>query len=150
MAIIENNPIRVAEILLVEDSPTDALLTKEALSNSKLLNRLHLVKDGNQALAFLSRQAPYEAVPRPDLILLDLNLPGISGIEVLQKIKADPSLSLIPVVILTTSTSDQDIIGAYSEHASCYISKPVDLASFTEVIRRAGEFWFAIVTLPPQ
>lgn len=145
----EKTPVQVAEILLVEDSPTDALLTKEALASSKLLNRLHLVKDGAEALAFLRMQAPYQAAPRPDLILLDLNLPGISGIEVLQQIKADPSLSLIPVVVLTTSTADEDIIRAYTEHASCYISKPVDLTSFTEVIRKAGEFWFAIVTLPP-
>lgn len=141
--------LRTAEILLVEDSPTDALLTRKALESSHLSNRMHLVQDGVQALAFLRREPPYTNVPRPDLILLDLNLPRKDGREVLQEIKSDRSLAKIPVVVLTTSRAEADILGAYDLHANCYIVKPVDFDKFVEVIANTKEFWFTLVTLPP-
>lgn len=141
---------KVAEILLVEDSPTDALLTREALASSRLANRLHVVADGVEALAFLRGEGPYSTSPKPDLILLDLNLPRMDGREVLREIRSDPALSLIPVVVLTTSQADTDVVAAYGLRANCFISKPVDFDNFIEVIRRAGEFWFAVVTLPPK
>lgn len=140
---------RTAEILLVEDSPTDAMLTQEALKLSKVFNRLHIVKDGVEAVAFLRRQEPYTAAPRPDLIMLDLNLPRKDGREVLAEIKNDSSLSKIPVVVLTTSADEADILKVYELHANCYIVKPVDFEKFADVIRNTGDFWFALVTLPP-
>lgn len=139
---------RPIEILLVEDSPTDALLTREALEQSKILNQLHHVEDGVEALAFLRGAAPYAGTPRPDLILLDLNLPKKSGIEVLQEIKMDEDLRIIPVVVLTTSKSEEDIVKSYDLHANCYIVKPVDFDKFTAVIQSIREFWFSVVTLP--
>lgn len=138
------------EILLVEDSDADVLMTREALSYSKVLNELNVVPDGVEAMAFLRRQGCYASAPRPDLILLDLNLPRKDGREVLQEIKADPSLSLIPVVILTTSRAEEDILRAYGLHAACYVAKPVDFPGFAEVIRRIESFWFTVVTLPPE
>jgi two-component system response regulator len=140
--------IRPVEILLVEDSPTDALLAKEALEYSKVANQLHFVADGVEALDFLRSQGKYANAPRPDLILLDLNLPKKDGREVLQEIKSDQQLRLIPVVVLTTSTSEADVLKTYGLHANCYIVKPVDFEKFAEVVKAIENFWFVIVTLP--
>ncbi|MEK0179270.1 MAG: response regulator [Oscillatoriales cyanobacterium] len=140
--------VKPREILLVEDSPSDADLAREALSNGKILNNLHLVEDGVEAINFLRKKSPYMEVPRPDLILLDLNLPKKSGVEVLKEIKTDPNLKLIPVLILTTSAAQEDIIKSYSLHANCYITKPVDFLQFTKVVRLIEEFWLAVVKLP--
>jgi chemotaxis family two-component system response regulator Rcp1 len=137
------------EILLVEDSPTDALLTKRALADARLINRLHIVEDGVKALAFLHREPPFAAMPRPDLILLDLNLPKKDGREVLKEIKMDEELKIIPVVVLTTSRAEEDVLRSYRLHANCYITKPVDFDSFTDAILTLEKFWFAVVTLPP-
>ncbi|MCC7377498.1 MAG: response regulator [Verrucomicrobiales bacterium] len=136
------------DILLVEDSPTDALMTREALAFSKILNQLHVVTDGVEALAFLRRQGSYSGAPRPDLILLDLNLPKKTGAEVLREIKADPSLGSIPVVVLSTSQAEEDINRSYGLHASCYITKPVEFPKFAEVVQSIRHFWFSVVTLP--
>lgn len=136
------------EILLVEDNPSDVLLTRETLRDTKLYNRLHIVEDGEQALAFLRREPPFTDVPRPDLILLDLNLPNIDGRELLGLIKQDRELQLIPVVILTTSEADEDILSSYRLHANCYITKPVDLDEFSKVVRAVEDFWFTLVKLP--
>jgi two-component system response regulator len=141
---------RHIEILLVEDSPSDALLTREALRGSKLLNTIHLVDNGVDAIAFLRREGAYAHVPRPDLILLDLNLPKMDGREVLEEIKADDDLRIIPVVVLTSSEAESDILKSYSLHANCYVSKPVEFDKFVTVVRSIREFWFAVVTLPPQ
>lgn len=144
-----SNGIEV-EILLVEDSPGDVRLTREALKNSRFPNRLHVVGDGVEALAFLRRQGPYAATAvRPHLILLDYNLPRKSGHEVLADIKADPDLRRIPVVVLTTSEAEQDIWQAYDLHANCFISKPVDFDVFLDVIRSIEDFWLTTVKLPP-
>jgi two-component system response regulator len=145
----ETKSMKAIEILLVEDSPTDALLTKRALADARLINRLHHVQDGVQALAFLRREPPFAGVPRPDLILLDLNLPKKDGREVLKEIKTDEELKVIPVVVLTTSRAEQDVLRSYRLHANCYITKPVDFDSFTEAISTLEKFWFAVVTLPP-
>ena len=139
-----------AEILLVEDSPSDVLLTREALQTAKVLNNLHVVEDGVEAVAFLRRQGRYAAAPRPHLILLDLNLPRKNGREVLAEIKGDPVLRLIPVVVLTTSKSEEDVLHAYGLHANCYVTKPVDFGSFAAVIRSIERFWFTVVTLPEE
>jgi len=139
---------RAVEILLVEDSPGDVRLTKEALREGKVRNNLHVVTDGVEALAFLRRAEKYAAVPRPDVILLDLNLPKKDGREVLAEIKADDDLRRIPVVILTTSQDERDVLRAYDLHANCYITKPVDLDQFIAVIRSIESFWLTIVTLP--
>ncbi len=136
------------EILLVEDNPGDVRLTKEALRDSKVTTRMHVVFDGVQALAFLHREGEYAAVPRPDLILLDLNLPRKSGREVLAEIKGDDDLRRIPVVILTTSQAEQDIIETYNLHANAYVNKPVDLNQFIKVVKSIEDFWFEIVRLP--
>ena len=141
---------RHIEILLVEDSPSDALLTREALSGFKLLNKLHVVDNGVDAIAFLHREGPFASAPRPDLILLDLNLPRMDGREVLREIKADDDLKIIPVVVLTSSDAEEDILKSYNLHASCYITKPVEFDKFLKVVRSIREFWFAVVTLPPQ
>lgn len=136
------------EILLVEDSPDDVELTLEILKETKFRNKLHIVEDGEAAIAFLRRQGEYASAPRPDLILLDLNLPRKDGREVLAEIKADPVLKLIPVVVLTTSRAEEDVLRAYGHHANCYISKPVDLDQFVKVVRSIESFWLAIVKLP--
>ena len=141
---------RPVEILLVEDSPADVALTEEALLESKLHNNLHVVTDGEAAMAFLRRQDPYEAAPRPDLILLDLNLPKKTGREVLAEIKSDVSLSLIPIVIMTVSKDERDILESYRLHANCYIRKPVKFGEFIEIVKSIEAFWFTIVTLPPN
>jgi CheY-like chemotaxis protein len=138
------------DILLVEDSPTDALITREALSFSKILNQLHVVTDGVEALSFLRRLGPYSGVPRPDLILLDLNLPKKTGAEVLREIKADPALGSIPVVVLSTSQAEEDINRSYGLHANCYITKPVEFAKFADVVQSIRHFWFSVVTLPVE
>lgn len=140
---------RPIEILLVEDSPSDADLTISNLRNSKLTNRVHWVTDGDSAMDYLNQQGEYSDETRPDLILLDLNLPGMSGQEVLEEIKADPSLQRIPVVILTTSDSDADVLRSYELNANCYITKPVDLRQFIHVIQLISDFWLTAVKLPP-
>jgi CheY-like chemotaxis protein len=142
--------IRPVDILLVEDSPSDVALTREALKEAKVLNQLHVVKDGVAALAFLRQQPPYASKPRPDLILLDLNLPKKDGREVLAEIKEDGDLKLIPVVVLTTSRAEEDVIRSYNLHANAYVTKPVDLTQFLEVVRSFEQFWLAVVTLPPK
>jgi chemotaxis family two-component system response regulator Rcp1 len=139
---------RAVEILLVEDSPGDVRLTREALREGKVRNRLHVASDGVEALAFLRREGRHAAAPRPDVILLDLNLPRMDGREVLAALKADPALRRIPVVILTTSQDEQDVLRAYELHANCYITKPVDLDQFIAVIQSIESFWLTIVTLP--
>jgi two-component system, chemotaxis family, response regulator Rcp1 len=148
--MIEIANARPAEILLVEDSPTDALLAKEALKFSKVLNNLHTVMDGVDAIAFLRKEGEYANVPRPDIILLDLNMPRMDGREVLKEIKADEDLKLIPVVVLTTSMDEIDVLKAYGLHANCYIVKPVDFDKFAEVVRTIEIFWLMVVTLPAK
>jgi len=142
--------VKPIDILLVEDNPGDAELAREALEDTKLHNRLHVVDDGEKALAFLRRQAPYAGVPRPDLILLDLNLPRKDGREVLAEIKSDDHLKRIPVVILTTSRAEEDVLKTYNLHANCYISKPIDLNQFMRVVKSIEDFWLSIVVLPPD
>ncbi|MDD5712748.1 MAG: response regulator [Smithellaceae bacterium] len=141
----ESRPI---EILLVEDSPSDAALTIEAIEEGKIVNRLSHVEDGVEAMDYLCRRGKYADAARPDLILLDLNLPRKDGREVLAEIKQDPSLKRIPVVVLTTSRSDRDVLRSYELHANCYIAKPVDFGSFIDVVRTIEQFWLSIVTLP--
>jgi CheY-like chemotaxis protein len=141
---------RPVEILLVEDSPADVALTQEALQDSKLRNNLHVVTDGEAAIAFLRRTGMYASKPMPDLILLDLNLPKKNGREVLAEIKADPILRLIPVVIMTVSQDERDILESYRLHANCYIRKPVKFGEFIEIVKSIESFWFSIVTLPPK
>lgn len=139
---------RIVEILLVEDNPADVRLTKEAFRECKLTNNLNVVENGVEALAFLHREGNYKDVVRPDLILLDLNLPKKDGREVLADIKNDESLMRIPVVVLTTSKAEQDIHKMYELHANCYITKPVDLQKFINVVKAIENFWFMIVKLP--
>ena len=141
--------VRPINILLIEDSPADVRLTREALKEAKVLNALHVVQDGVAALAFLRRQGQYAGSPCPDLILLDLNLPRKDGREVLAEIKADRELMRIPVVVLTTSRAEEDVVRTYNLHANAYITKPVDLKQFLDVIHAIEQFWLAVVTLPP-
>lgn len=136
------------DILLVEDSPSDQLLAREALAEAGIASRLHIVSDGIEAMDFLRRQGRHHDAPRPDLILLDLNLPRKDGREVLSEIKSSEDLKRIPVVVLTTSESEQDVKRAYTLHANCYVAKPVDFEAFKRVIRSIGEFWFRTVRLP--
>lgn len=138
------------EILLVEDNPGDARLMIEALREGKVLNHLSIARDGVEALAFLRREGQHARAPRPDLIMLDLNLPKKDGREVLADIKADAILKSIPVVILTTSQAEQDIVKSYNLHANCYINKPVDLEEFLTVLKSVEDFWLTIVKLPPR
>ena len=137
------------EILLVEDNPGDMRLTKEALKEGKVYNNLHWAKDGVEALEFLRRQGKHANAPRPDIILLDLNLPRKDGREVLSDIKSDPDLSNIPVVVLTTSKAEEDVLRSYELRANCYVTKPVDLEQFMVVVRAIDRFWLTVVTLPP-
>jgi chemotaxis family two-component system response regulator Rcp1 len=139
---------RPAEILLVEDNPGDVRLTVEALRDGKVYSHLTTVEDGEEALAFLRREGRYDRVPRPDLIILDLNLPKRDGREVLAIIKADPIMKRIPVVVLTSSKADQDILRAYDLHVNCYIIKPLDLDRFLTVVKAIEHFWLTIVELP--
>lgn len=147
MSDTEARPI---EILLVEDSPSDTQLTVEALQEAKMRNHLSVVEDGVQAMEFLRHQGKYADAPRPDLIMLDLNLPCKDGREVLSEIKADQGLKTIPVVVLTTSRAEQDVLRAYQLQANCYITKPVDFDQFLEVVRSIESFWLFVVTLPPN
>jgi len=141
--------VRPINILLVEDNPADVRLTREALSEAKVLNTLHVTADGVAALAFLRREGRHADSPRPDLILLDLNLPKKDGREVLAEIKMDDELKLIPVVVLTTSSAEEDVVRTYNLHANAYVTKPVDFKQFLRVIRAIEQFWLAVVTLPP-
>lgn len=137
-------------ILMIEDNPGDVLLTMEALKEVKIRNTVHVAKDGVEGIEFLHRQGQFADAPRPDIILLDLNLPRKDGREVLAEIKADPELRRIPVVILTTSTAEQDVLRTYNLHANCYITKPVDLDQFIAVVQSIESFWFSIVKLAPS
>ena len=143
----ENRPV---EILLVEDNPGDERLTREALKEGKVYSNLHWVKDGVEAMSFLRREGKYADVPRPDIILLDLNLPKKDGREVLQDIKNDDALKRIPVVVLTTSKAEEDVLRTYNLHANCYVTKPVDLEKFIVVVKSIDVFWLTVVTLPPN
>jgi CheY-like chemotaxis protein len=138
------------EILLVDDNPPDVDLTMEALQSGKLHNRISVVGDGIEALAFLRREGQYAHAPRPQLILLDLNMPRMDGRETLAELKKDPDLRSIPVVVLTTSKSEEDIARSYALQCSCYIAKPVDLPRFMEVVRAIEDFWLCVVQLPPR
>lgn len=138
------------EILLVEDNAGDVRLTEEALREGKVKNRLHVARDGVEAVEFLRRQGKHASAPRPDLVLLDLNLPRKDGREVLAEIKNDPELKTLPVVVLTTSSAEADILKTYSLHANCYIQKPVDLDQFVQVVRSIDDFWLTIVRLPKE
>jgi CheY-like chemotaxis protein len=143
----ENRPV---EILLVEDNPGDERLTREALKEGKVYSNLHWVKDGVEAMEFLRREGKYRDVPRPDIILLDLNLPKKDGREVLHDIKNDDALKRIPVVVLTTSKAEEDVLRTYNLHANCYVTKPVDLEKFIVVVKSIDVFWLTVVTLPPN
>jgi CheY-like chemotaxis protein len=142
--------VNLTQILLVEDSPADIRLTQEALRDAKVLNRLHVARDGVEALAFLRGQDPFPDAPRPDLVILDLNIPRVNGKEVLGAMRADPALRGIPVAVLTTSSQEADIVDAYQLGANCYLTKPIDLDQFITVVQTMEEFWLGIVTLPPR
>jgi chemotaxis family two-component system response regulator Rcp1 len=142
--------VQPVEILLVEDNPVDVMMTKEAFCGSRVRNNLHVVEDGEEAMDFLQKRGKYSSAPLPDVILLDLNLPRKDGREVLAEIKADPSLRHIPVIILTTSESEEDIWNSYELQANCFITKPVDMEQFTRTLECIGDFWFAVVQLPTQ
>ncbi len=141
---------RAIEILMVEDNPGDVRLTREALKGSKVWVQLSVVEDGVAALDFLYQRGAHTAAPRPDLILLDLNLPKKDGREVLAAIKSDPALKTIPVVILTTSQAEEDVLRAYKLSANCYVTKPVDFDQFARIVRTIEQFWLIVVTLPPK
>jgi len=142
--------LKPIEILLVEDNPGDIDLIREALESSKIFNTLSVVNDGEQAIAFLRKNGKYTNVQSPDVVLLDLNLPRKSGREVLAEIKSDKDLMRIPVVILTSSRDEEDILKSYNLHANCYITKPMDLNQFVKVVQSIEDFWFTIVKLPPK
>jgi len=142
----EGRPVR---ILLVEDNPADVRLTREAMKEAKVRNELSVAQDGEDALAFLHKQGKHADAKRPDVILLDLNLPRKSGLEVLKEIKEDDELKRIPVVVITSSKAEQDIVRTYNLHANCYVTKPVDLNQFLEVVKSIEDFWLSIVRLPP-
>jgi CheY-like chemotaxis protein len=144
----ERDKPRVVDVLLVEDDAGDILMTREAFEHHKLRNKLHVVNDGEQALQFLRREGGYAGAPRPGLILLDLNLPRRDGMEVLAELKDDPELRVIPVVILTTSQAEEDILRSYALHANAYVSKPVDFERFMDVIRQIDNFFVTVVELP--
>lgn len=147
MANFSGQPI---EILMVEDNPSDVRLTIEAFKDAKVSNRMHVTVDGEDAMAFLRREGGYSESPRPDLILLDLNLPKKNGREVLADIKADPDLKRIPVVVLTTSDDEKDILTAYDLHVNAYVKKPVDLDQFISIVEAVEDFWLTVVKLPPK
>ena len=148
MPMADDAQTRVVDVLLVEDDPGDVLMTREAFEHHKLRNQLHVVNDGEQALQFLHRTGEYASAPRPGLILLDLNLPRRDGLEVLAELKGDPGLRVIPVVILTTSHADEDILRSYALHANAYVSKSVDVERFMDVIRQIDNFFVTVVELP--
>lgn len=147
MSKINGEPI---EILMIEDNPSDVRLTKEAFKDAKVRNRMHVAVDGEDAMVFLRRAGRYSEAPRPDLILLDLNLPKKNGREVLAEIKADSDLKRIPVVILTTSDDERDIMTAYDLHVNAYVRKPVDLDQFIKIVEAVEDFWLTVVKLPPK
>lgn len=142
--------VHVIEILLVEDNATDVLFAREALREARVLNKLHVVDNGEDAISFLMREPPYEEAPRPDIILLDWNLPRKSGKEVLAEIKAHDVLRRIPVLILTTSRAEEDILQAYGLHANSYVTKPLDFEAFRHVLRSVEDFWLCVVSLPKK
>jgi two-component system, chemotaxis family, response regulator Rcp1 len=142
-----NSPV---EILLVEDNEGDVHLTMQALNRAKVRNRVHVASDGMEAMAFLRREPPNEKAPRPDVILLDLNLPLMDGREVLEELKKDPVLRTIPVVVMTTSSAEEDVVKSYALQANCYVTKPVDLKQFLHVVDSIGDFWLQVVRLPPR
>jgi chemotaxis family two-component system response regulator Rcp1 len=142
--------MRSVDILLVEDNPGDARLTREALAHSSMAGTIYDVRDGEQAMAFLRREGPFASAPTPRLVLLDLNLPRRDGREVLEDMKRDPALQHIPVVVLTSSEAEEDILRSYRLHANCFITKPVDLEDLARVIEGIGQFWFSLVKLPPE
>lgn len=148
--MIASQSLKPIEVLLVEDSPSDANLTIKKLKTAKVLNNLHWVEDGESAMEFLQKVGEFVNAPRPDLILLDLNLPGMDGREVLSEVKSDPKLKKIPIVILTTSADEQDVARAYNLNANCYITKPVDIQQFLKAIDLIEDFWLALVKLPPN
>ena len=148
--VAKNLEAHAVDILLVEDSPSDAMMTREALEYSKVVNRLHIVDDGVEAMDFLQRKGKYVEAPRPGLVLLDLNLPRKNGLEVLREIKGDSSLRMIPVIVLTTSKAEEDVVKSYGAHANCYVSKPIEFAKLAEAVRAISEFWLCVVTLPPE
>jgi two-component system, chemotaxis family, response regulator Rcp1 len=148
--VSSNGRLRPIEILLVEDNPGDVDLTINALQEGKVNNNLHVAGDGVEALAFLRHEEGYSDAPRPDIVLLDLNLPRKDGRQVLQEIKEDLDLRRIPVVVLTTSEEEADVVGSYSQYVNCYINKPVDLEQLITIVKTIESFWFTIVTLPPQ
>jgi CheY-like chemotaxis protein len=143
-------PERQVEILLVEDDPGDVLMTREAFQDYKLRNQLHVVNDGVDAMSFLRQEGEHADKPRPDLVLLDLNLPRMDGREVLEEIKSDPELASIPVVVLTTSEAEDDVLRSYSLHANAYVTKPVDFERFIEVVRQIDDFFVTVVRLPSR
>ncbi len=140
----------VAHVLLVEDDAGDVLMTREALDSCGVPTELHVVPDGVAALEFLRRQGAYRGVPVPDLVLLDLNLPRMTGLEVLQVVKGDPALARIPIIVLTTSDAEEDIVASYSLHANAYVTKPVDFDRFIDVVRKIDDFFVSVVRLPPR
>src|SRR3990172_5707891 len=141
---------KLIEILMVEDNPADIRLTQEAFKDAKVLNEMHVVEDGEEAIAFLRREGEYAGAPRPDLILLDLNLPKKDGREVLEEIKSDPDLKRIPVVVLTTSEDQRDVLKAYDMHVNAYYPKPVNLDQFMKIVEAVENFWLSVVKLPPK
>lgn len=141
--------VEPVQILLVEDNLADVEMTREMLEESKIANEVHVVGDGDSAIAFLRREGEYAGLARPDLVLLDLNLPGKSGREVLAEVKADAELRTIPVIVMTTSSSDADILASYRAYVNCYIRKPLDLNEFVRVVQSIEDFWLSIVRLPP-
>jgi CheY-like chemotaxis protein len=143
-----NTKLRPGDVLLVEDNPSDVYLTQVAFRRSRTESEIHVVEDGIQAMAFLRQELPYANAPRPDLVLLDLNLPRKDGYKVLAEMKADPDLRRIPVIVLTTSTAEADVHRCYESHANCYIAKPVDFDEFERVIQEIESFWFQCATLP--
>jgi CheY-like chemotaxis protein len=145
-----HHPSEAFDILLVEDNPGDARLAQEALKEGRMTSRLKVVVDGVEAMSFLRREGGFASAPRPQLVLLDLNLPRKDGREVLAEMKSDPDLCRIPVVVLTTSQAEQDVLRCYDLHANCYITKPVDLDRFIAVVRAIEEYWCSVVTLPPH
>lgn len=138
------------EILLIEDNPADIRLTQEAFREARLRNTVHVVQDGVSAMAFIRQAAPFQNAPRPDLVLLDLNLPKKDGREVLREIKADPHTRLIPVVVLTTSDDEEDVLRSYDLHANAYLVKPIDVLRFIKMIQSLESFWLSVVKLPPK
>ena len=145
-----DNDVKVIDVLLVEDDPGDVLMTREAFADHKLKNTLHVVDNGLDAMSFLRKEGPHVDAPTPDLVLLDLNLPRMDGREVLAAIKSDPALMSIPVVVLTTSEAEEDVLKSYQLHANAYVTKPVDFERFITVVRQIDEFFVSVVKLPPR